>query len=177
MKKKLSAFSFQVRGFTLIETMVAISVLILSLVSPLTIASNALKSAYYARDEITAFYLAQEGLEYVRAVRDENRLADASWLYDLDGSTGASRDCVHGACVIDFPNFAHLACSGACPALLISADGGLYNQVSGATSPYTRILTITQLSATEVKVTVTVIWMSGTINRSFSLSEHLFDWL
>ncbi len=42
------------RAFTLIETMVAISVLLLSLVGPLSIASKSLQSAYAARDEVTA---------------------------------------------------------------------------------------------------------------------------
>lgn len=167
------------KGFTLIETLVAISILVLSLASPLSIASNALKSAYYARDEVTAFYLAQEGLEYIRAVRDQNWLASPAndWLTDLNGGTGASRDCVTTSCVVDFPNFDHISCSGTCPALLVSEGGGLYNQISGTPSPYTRSVSITELSATEVKVTVTVTWQSGNINRSFSLSENLFNWL
>lgn len=166
-------------GFTLIETLVAISILVLSLASPLSIASNALKSAYYARDEVTAFYLAQEGLEYVRAVRDQNWLASPAqdWLTDLDGGTGASRDCVHTSCVVDFPNFEHTSCPGTCPALLVSDNGGLYNQLSGTPSPFTRTVSVTELSPTEVKVTVMVTWLSGQINRSFSLSENLFNWL
>lgn len=72
------------RGFTLIETLVAISILVLALTGPLTIISQALRSAYYSRDQIVAFYLAQEAVEYIRNVRDENSLKTGalvdSWL-------------------------------------------------------------------------------------------------
>jgi len=44
------------KGFTLVETLVAITVLMLSIAAPLTIAATALFSAYYARDEITASF-------------------------------------------------------------------------------------------------------------------------
>lgn len=64
------------RGFTLIETLVAISILLLSIIGPMEIAARGLFSAYYARDEITAYYLAQEGIEYIRNVRDTKYLDD-----------------------------------------------------------------------------------------------------
>lgn len=64
-------------GFTLIETMVAISLLMVALMAPMSLASQSLTAAYYARDQITAFYLAQEGIEIVRSVRDANIMAIA----------------------------------------------------------------------------------------------------
>ena len=53
-------------GFTLIESLVAISILLLSISAPLTIASKGLASSFFARDQITAFYLAQDAVEYIR---------------------------------------------------------------------------------------------------------------
>ena len=64
-------------GFTLIETMVAISLLMVALVAPMSLAAQSLTAAYYARNQITAFYLAQEGIEIVRSVRDANIIAIA----------------------------------------------------------------------------------------------------
>src|SRR3972149_102217 len=58
------------RGFTLIETLVAISLLSIAIVAPMSLTSQSLTAAYYARDQVTAFNLAQEGLEAVRAFRD-----------------------------------------------------------------------------------------------------------
>ena len=57
-------------GFTLIESLVAITILVTAILGPMTIAATGISSAIYARDQETAFFLAQEGLEYVRNVRD-----------------------------------------------------------------------------------------------------------
>src|SRR4051812_26467647 len=64
-------------GFTLLETMVAVTLLSVAIVAPMSLTAQSLGSAYYARDEVTAFYLAQEGLEVVRNVRDNNILINS----------------------------------------------------------------------------------------------------
>lgn len=61
-------------GFTILETLVAISILVLALTAPLVIVSQALKSSYFSRDQITAYYLAQEAIEYIRNKRDNQGL-------------------------------------------------------------------------------------------------------
>lgn len=170
-----TTFKKTVRAFTLIETFVAITVLLVSLVGPLSIAAQSLRLAYYARDQVTAFYLAQEAVEYVRAERDQNYLADADWLTGLG-------DCIGNSCVIDMPHFSHTACGilSACPPVYISTATTLYNQdsSSGPASPFTRVLSIVPVegSTDEVAVTVTISWVSVGINRSFQITEHLFDW-
>ena len=58
------------KGFTLVETLAAISVLMISIVAPLAIASKGISYAEYARNEITAYYLAQEAVDVLRNMRD-----------------------------------------------------------------------------------------------------------
>ncbi|HVW82496.1 MAG TPA: prepilin-type N-terminal cleavage/methylation domain-containing protein [Candidatus Paceibacterota bacterium] len=63
-------------GFTLVETMVAIAILTVAIAGPLLTAERAAAAAYAAKNELIASYLAQEGIEYVRAMRDDTYLAD-----------------------------------------------------------------------------------------------------
>jgi prepilin-type N-terminal cleavage/methylation domain-containing protein len=77
------------KAFTLIETLVAISILTIALTGPLAVIAQALKSSYFARDQITAYYLAQEAIEYIRNQRDINGLkgidasTSESWLANI----------------------------------------------------------------------------------------------
>ena len=54
------------KGFTLIETLVGIAILLVAIVGPLSIAFQGVSLASLARDQIIASYLAQEGIEFVR---------------------------------------------------------------------------------------------------------------
>lgn len=60
------------RGFTLIETFVAISVLMIVVLGPMSLLSSALRDSRYIGDEITATYLAQEGVELMIDKRNNN---------------------------------------------------------------------------------------------------------
>jgi type II secretory pathway pseudopilin PulG len=161
-------------AFTLLETLVAISVLLMSLMGPFAIAQQSLRSAYYARDQVTAFYLAQEGIEFVRAVRDQNYLQGADWL------TGIEAVCTNVPCTVDYTNFTYAVCpQGVCPPVRVSATGGLFNHESGEVSAFTRTVTLTQspTNPDQVIVSVTLSWRSAGVSRTFTLEERLFDWL
>ncbi len=77
MKRIKHTTPYAGRGFTIIETLVAISILVIALTGPLAIIAQALRSSYFARDQITAYYLAQEAVEYIRNARDKNGLEAA----------------------------------------------------------------------------------------------------
>ncbi len=162
-----------IRGFTLLETLVAVAVLLMALLGPFSIAQQALKNAYYARDQVTAFYLAQEGVEFVRAIRDQNYLSGAEWLTGIDACSGVP-------CIVDFPNFTYTVCpQGVCPPVKVSQIGGLYNHVTGTDSPFTRsvILTPSASNPDQMVVSVTVSWRSSGVSRVFTIEERLFNWL
>lgn len=62
------------KGFTLVETLVAISILLLAIIGPMTIAQRGIQSSYFATEQVTAVFLAQEAIEAVRQLRDEQGL-------------------------------------------------------------------------------------------------------
>ncbi|MFA7252448.1 MAG: prepilin-type N-terminal cleavage/methylation domain-containing protein [Candidatus Paceibacterota bacterium] len=59
------------KGFTLIEALVAVSILMVAVAAPITIAQKGLSSAVYSKDQMIASYLAQDALEYVINQRDQ----------------------------------------------------------------------------------------------------------
>jgi len=59
-----------VSGFTLVETLVAIAIFTVSILAVMAVLANSISDTNYAKKKITAAYLAQEGIEYVRKMRD-----------------------------------------------------------------------------------------------------------
>jgi prepilin-type N-terminal cleavage/methylation domain-containing protein len=57
-------------GFSLVETLVAITILLIVITGPLTLVSNSARSTNFANDQVMANFLAQEGLELAQAARD-----------------------------------------------------------------------------------------------------------
>lgn len=60
----------------MVEVLVAITILLLAIAGPMTIASKGLQSSYFARDQVAAYMLAQEGVEIFTALRNEAALAE-----------------------------------------------------------------------------------------------------
>lgn len=161
-------------GFTLLETLVAIAIMAVSIAGPITVATQGLASAFFAKDQIVAFYLAQEAVEYVRSVRDENILAGNDWLNGLE-------DCIGAACVVDMPAHTHSACGVSCDPLRLDTSSGLYNQQAlvgeNTETVFTRELELTQVNSDEVSITVTLTWMTGSRVRTFEIRENILRWI
>jgi Tfp pilus assembly protein PilV len=160
-----------------VETLVAITILVIAIVGPLYAVHKAIMASNVARDQLIATALAQEGLEYVRSVRDTNYLAGASWLNGLTSCSGTS------GCSVD-PHTASIApCagqrSGGCTPLRLSANKQ-YTQtqnVSFATTRFSRKVIITSLSPDEIDVAVTVSWTTLRTPYSVTVTEQLYNWL
>ena len=60
------------RGFTLVEALVAISILMLAVTGPMVVAQKGLFSAISSKDQMIAAFLAQDAIEYIKNVRDSN---------------------------------------------------------------------------------------------------------
>jgi prepilin-type N-terminal cleavage/methylation domain-containing protein len=163
------------RGFSLVETLVAITVLLFAITGPLTIAHRAISDSRVAKNQTTAIFLAQDAMEHIRNVRDSNNIDKAgNWLRYIDACSST--------CIVDTlntaPNSIDSSCGGSdCPALRFDSSSGLYGYNSGwAESIFTRTITLSSLSANEAEVTVNVNWGKGVMARSLSLKENILNW-
>ncbi len=191
-------------GFTLIETLVAITLLVLAITGPLQIASNALNSSYDARDEITAYYLAVEGIEYIKNARDSLFLSDifigpgskSYWLMGLDSCLTTGADPTFMGCYINATkNFnvdraaAVVACdiNIGCPHLLYNSSTGFWgydtsDPLASETKFKRKISVIPQTTSfgqDEAVIKVEIRWPSRGLlggDKTFSLTDIMTNW-
>lgn len=169
-------------GFTLVETLVAISILLVATAGPMTIAAQGLQSAFYAREQLTAYSLGQEALDLARAVRDENALAGEDWLTGIPSACESSND---DGCGVDVRTLEWNDCSGSADACTLnydtstlSTDRGVYTYEDGDASVFTRRIWIEEVVADrEAEVLVEVSWPSGLFSedRVITLQSRLFN--
>ena len=148
--------------------MVAISILALALAGVLSLASLGVHSSSGSFNQIKAFFLASESVEYVRNKRDSNIMAGSGWLGGLGG-------CESG-CYVDAYNDAVTACAGGvCPKIKFDPATNIFGHISGSETIFARKITIAQVAAYEIKLTAEILWQQGGLPRSFVLEERLFD--
>lgn len=175
------------RGFTLIETMVAIAVVTITIIGPLYALQQGVVASYAARDRLVASALAQEGLEFVRGTRDSNYLYNLalppsphSWFYGLDGTDNSPNCTAAAKCTVDTTRNLVSLCSGACLPLNLSS-AGLYNHAptssTNIATRFTRTVTITSINSREMQVSVTVSWVTSKIPYTMTVSSIMQNWL
>ena len=172
-------------GFTLVETFVAMTVLLVAIVAPMTIASRGLQSSFFAKEQVTAFYLGQEAMEFIRKERDENLLTGGSWLAGLEAGTGGICDVGHTeGCGMDIRTENLRDCTGVDTCKLryddSSLDGnrGFYQYSTGELTPFTRKMWINEITPDqEAEIVVEVTWESGLFSgtRSITLRSRIFN--
>ncbi len=182
-------------GFTLIETLIAVTILILAVVGPLYVADRAIVTSQISRDQLVASYLAQEGIEYVRTMRDHEFLVSYgaggstvstnAWNAFVGGSSsGSIASCITTTCTLDpskpmgtGSGSALAPCSGsACSPLYLSSGEYTEQSGSGSVTPFTRTLQATLASTNDMRIMSTVTWTSrGTLYR-VSVYDHLVPW-
>lgn len=181
-------------GFTLVETLVAISIFTISVLTMLIVLSQGISSTIYAKKKATAGYLAQEGIEYMRNMRDTYVLYDSTspqtgWdAFNIKTLTNCNT--VNGCYVNGDTLFAQAppqqmtkipltACGITCPAMLYDATTAKYGYTFGKNSGFIRRIVVSPVAGTphEVTVTSTVYWKQGSGNYQITFSEELFNWV
>jgi prepilin-type N-terminal cleavage/methylation domain-containing protein len=168
------------KGFTIIESLVAITILVLAITGAMSVTQTGISSYIFSKDQIIAFYLAQEGFEQIRNIRDENGLQQQNWLTGI--SANPADPCYFGnACIVDPVNSSiPTRCtggSGNCPVLRQNTTTGFFGyDLSWPTTIFRREISLTQINANEISILVTVNWSKGLVNRQFRARENILNW-
>ena len=184
------------RGITLIETVVAVTILVAAITGPMTLASQSLKASRDARNELIATHLAEEGVEIVHSVRDNNSATDisatrTSWMNTIYAACmkGCGADPTDHTVPVWGPNVVISCPAGDCSSvqnLYFNPATGLYKQSANPLSspwsitPFKRVITLQGIDAgpqRQVRVTSTVTY-SGFANtlRTVTVVDDLYNW-
>jgi prepilin-type N-terminal cleavage/methylation domain-containing protein len=179
-------------GFSLVEMLVAVSVLLIVIVGPITATSQVAKSSSFATEQVQAFFLAQEGLELAEKIRDDLMLEhfDGSLSNPWSSFTDTAGTYVHchnaNGCGIDWNTATALSSIRNCST---SGNCKLHYRPSAARSrythtttgsedtPFTRVIRFQNLGTTAVRVTSTVTWRTGSLaaEQRVETSTYLYN--
>ena len=154
----------------MVETLVAVAILMIAIAGPLTIAQKGLTAAIYARDQVTASFLAQDAMEYIKNVRDYNLENNAgNWLSNLEGCTSSSK------CNIDTTTTVNTTSD---PSLYHDGEG--YKPSGEIKSQFNRTFYIDKVtnsndSNNEATVIVQVSWVNGTISNAVTFENQIYN--
>ena len=147
-KKQINSSLRQERGFTLIETFVAITILMITVLGPMTLLSRALQESLQIKEQIIATFLAQEGVELMMDDRNKGG-TDLS-----DGEKGGPYSC---------------------SPFYLTNDGYVCD-TGGVATPFSRVVDVTliDLETGQFKVTSTVSWNFRGVPKSIESYSIIF---
>lgn len=167
------------KGQGLLETIVAIGIILTGLVSSLTLVIFTLSASRQSADAIIASNLAWEGIEVVRNIRDSNYLAGVSWdagLAGADTTAIAVFDEPTASWALNFtPNFLDDTA-----ARMFRSSGVYLQNVStppGLATDFFRLIIIDpEGTVFRKRVASQVRWIERGVARSVIAETRIFDW-
>jgi len=156
------------KGFTLIEVLLSVFIITVAVLGLYNGISYSFNSIEKAKDKFVAAYLAEEGIELVKNIRDSNFVANkADWKEGLTHCSGGY------GCRIDYNDAALVENDGTGEKTPLWTDNGFYNYTaSGTKTIFSRKIVISGVNDDKIKVSVMVYYD----NEEFLLEQYLCNW-
>lgn len=168
------------RGFSMVELIITVFILSFGIVSVYGAFTNIIIAGHNISSRLIAVYLAKEGMEIARNIRDGNFVNNEIWDKDI-------KDCEKG-CQADYKTGTSKETSlnklkryDDNKFLSLNTDG-FYSYDSGVVSKFKRKITITKPLKKEsykndvLKIAVEVFWDYSGKKFSFATEGYLYNW-
>lgn len=181
-------------GYSLVEVLVSISILLVVIAGPMTIASRSIQYAEDSRTQTTAFFLAQEGIEYMTAIRnywainEMQGLTTEGWRWEISDSYPIDA-CIRSDatenykwCGLDTERLALTSDIRDCGSninncrLYLGSDGVYSHNASGEATQFIRTINIARRADHFYRVTSRVQWNARDgRTKELLLESYLYD--
>ncbi|GBD33739.1 hypothetical protein HRbin34_00023 [bacterium HR34] len=165
------------KGFSLLETMIAVAIIGIAIGGPYLVINRALSNFLDAENRFKAVFLAQEGMELVRNIRDNNFIKIVVGSENLnpwdDGLTP-------GSCYeIDYNDSSLTPCSvGSLRNLKINSNGFYdYDDSSGTDTMFKRYIIISDCGSDCLEIRSIVKWNFKGEENKYELVGRLYNWI
>ncbi len=181
------------KGFTLVEVLIALTIFSIAIAGIVTVSAQGSLNVNATRNRLVAGYLADEGIELMRAMRDTSVVQALSGTPPGTAATGwnafqamADANCGLSFCDIDpmfpavpFPSAASFDCptttGSGCQ--LFYDPSGYYTHTGGTPSIFSRAISVVNRSPDEEEIISVVTWHDGVSPiRTVRVVEDLYNY-
>jgi Tfp pilus assembly protein PilV len=155
-------FNFK-KGFTLLDVIFAIGLIVVCLVSFLGLINFTIKAGRFSQDRFVAANLAQEGYEITRWIRDENWSNSRTWNTGLE-TVGDFQVQWDSTALSPYANTP------------LNLAGFRYTYLSGTPTKFYRKIIITPISADVLDIVSQVTWQTTGKDYSEAVEGRLYNW-
>lgn len=158
-----------VRGFTLLEVLIAMFFVTVGITGAFTLIQRTVVLSSGSLQKLQASYLAQEGLEIVRNIRDSN-IVQRSKDQNVAWTSGLE-NCEAG-CQADYNDQTLSPFAGN----FLLQNGSVYSYDDGIPSPFQRKIMISSSGADALFVRSEVLWSDRGVERTVEAESELTNW-
>lgn len=153
------------KGFTILEVILAIFILSVAVFGSFSLIQQTVVGVSLNQSKLIAYYLAQEGVEIVRNIRDTNWLQGSAWTAGLAVGEG-NQEADYQSMVLESYQGRYLRIG----------DNGFYNYASGMETKFKRKIAVTEKSDGYLEVKVIIEWSERGREHNIEVINHLYNW-
>lgn len=162
------------KGFTVLELLASILVISIGILAAYSVTQRILAQTIDSADRITAVYLAKEGIEIVRNIRDTNWIEDTAVPTDWDDGLTV------GDWQADYNTSGAIDDSYDSGEFLTIDGNGFYSYSGTLPTKFKRKITITSILPASgkdgINIEVEVSWEKRGQSHNLIVQENLYDW-
>jgi len=176
------------KGFSLLEVIIAISILGSGIAGAIALTTQTIQAGTFVQKQLTAAYLAQEGLEVIHNLRHTNWIKEAEdgvtkWFTDLDKANCSPEPLAVSACpiyaIVNYNGTAIQKTAANDPSWQMSFNSASSRYIHDATAPvFSRHIEINYAQDGDLKeymlVKSIVTWDDG--RGGITAEDRLYNW-